>query len=165
MENWKPTTEFGGWYEVSDQGRVRRLLGKIRALRAKREGYLYVNLSVNGRTYTRYVHRLVALAFVPNPENKPEVNHKNGLKSDNRSENLEWATISEQAVHAFKKGLRVSSKGSEQGMSKLKESDIPEIFALHRLGLSQSEIAQNFGVSRSLIGWVLQRKGWRHVAV
>ena|ERR1700689_1525336 len=165
MENWKPIPEFSGHYEASDQGQIRRILGKIRKLRAKREGYLYVNLCVHGKIQTRYVHRLVATTFIPNPENKPEVNHKDGNKQNNAVTNLEWATISEQAIHAFEKGLRVSSKGSKQGMSKLKEADIPEIFYLSRSGLSQPEIARNFGVSRSLIGWVLLRKGWKHVPV
>lgn len=165
MEMWKPVPEFAGWYEASDQGRIRRILGKIRKPRPKREGYLYVNLCVHGRIHTRYVHRLVATTFLPNPENKPEVNHRNGIKTDNRVENLEWATISEQAHHAFETGLRESVVGSENGQSKLKESDIPEIFERHRAGLSQPEIAKEFGVSRALISWVLLRKGWTHVAV
>lgn len=164
MEQWENIVDYEGVYEVSDQGRVRRVeTGKIRIPGKRREGYLIVNLSKNGTTATRIIHRLVAIAFVQNPDNKPEVNHKNGIKIDNRASNLEWATIAENAVHAFELGLRESMVGSENGQSKLVEEDIPEIYRLRTEGLSHSAIAKEFNVSRSLIGWVLSGKGWKHV--
>ena len=64
-----------------------------------------------------FVHRILAELFIPNPENKPEVNHINGIKTDNRIENLEWVTTSENAIHAFMIGLRFNLKGSENKLS------------------------------------------------
>lgn len=88
-------------YTVDDFGQVfNRKCKKIKAFPDK-DGYLKVNLW-NGTKYKSYfVHRLVATAFIPNTEQKPQINHKNGVKSDNRVENLEWATQSENMRHCF----------------------------------------------------------------
>ena len=92
---WKQITINGeGWpYEVSDSGLVRRI-GSTKCLKpsVNKDGYLGVVLSKNGKQKGISVHRLVALMFIPNPENKPEVNHKNENRNDNRAENLEWMT-------------------------------------------------------------------------
>jgi hypothetical protein len=69
-------------------------------------GYKLVCVRKNGKASTQKVHRLIASAFLPNPENKAQVNHKNGIKSDNRLENLEWATQSENQLHAYRTGLK-----------------------------------------------------------
>ena len=118
-------------------------------------GYLMVTLCKNGKTKSYYVHRLIAEAYIPNPDNKPQVNHKNGNKTDNRIENLEWVTISENRQHAFDIGLQI--KGEKHHLSKLKDSDIYEIFELRKQGLLLKEIGDIFGVCYSTIGKILKK--------
>ena len=116
MEIWKKIDSDGvGTYEVSNEGRVRRVLHDRRAIkkygqykylkpvlhRGKRTNYLDIGI---GRRKRMLVHRLVAEAFIPNPNNLPQVNHKNGNGMDNRVENLEWVTNRENAIHARENG-------------------------------------------------------------
>lgn len=76
-----------------------------------KDGYLYVTLSINNVKRVFKIHRLLALFFIPNPDNKPQVNHKDGIKSNNKLSNLEWATSSENLKHAYSNGLSPSKKG------------------------------------------------------
>lgn len=115
MENWKPIQGFEDKYEVSDKGNVRSLnyrnTGETRILTpiSLKKGYLMVGLCRNSKMKWEKVHRLVATAFIPNPEQKPQVNHINGNKADNNVDNLEWATESENQIHAYKTGLKRGS--------------------------------------------------------
>ena len=110
IEIWKPVKGFEN-YEVSNLGQVKSLNynrtkeAKILRLCKNKDGYLTVTLYKNGKGYAKKVHRLVTAAFIPNPEGKTEVNHIDGNKTNNRVENLEWATHSENMHHAWETGL------------------------------------------------------------
>lgn len=113
-EIWLPIQGYEGLYEVSNMGRIKtlertyyggvvpvKIKTRLRKLVVSKKGYLSLLLSKDGIDKQFKVHRLVAEAFIPNIENKPQVNHKNGIKSDNRIENLEWATNKENCVHSW----------------------------------------------------------------
>ena len=109
MEEWRDVPGWEGLYEVSDDGRVRSLREGRYHMKEKTptnvRGYLKVSLYQKPRHQMISVHRLVAEVFVPNPECKPFVNHINGIKTDNRKENLEWVTAQENTDHAIRTGL------------------------------------------------------------
>lgn len=119
MEVWKDIKGYEGKYQVSNMGRVKSLLKwyplqnryiqreKILKNCTDTKGYLIVKLCFNNEK-TCKVHRLVAETFIPNTENKPQINHINGDKTDNRVENLEWCTNQENAIHSHKNGLQPS---------------------------------------------------------
>lgn len=123
MEEWKKVNEYPN-FSVSNKGRVRNnLTGNILKPRKDRAGYEYVAYSrVEGKQKSLSVHRLVAIAFIPNPLNKSTVNHINGVHNDNRVENLEWATPREQNLHRYHTlGLYMSERGKQSLSSKRKK--------------------------------------------
>lgn len=120
MEIWKGIEDYKGIYEISNIGKVKCLsrdvvstrFGHIRhyperiaKVYTRNNGYEFVELSKNGKAKKYSVHRLVAQAFIPNPDNKPQVNHIDGNKISNCVENLEWVTCSENIKHAYKNKL------------------------------------------------------------
>lgn len=151
QEEWVAVSGYEGRYEVSSCGRVRsiaqpgtQLSGKILAP-IKTHGYLYVTLCKD-KTKKRFaIHRLVAVAFIQNPNNKPTVNHKDGNKSNNKVKNLEWVTSSENNKHAFAKGLTVPycRKGKNNPMfgKHHSESAKEKIASVHK-GLQYSPAAK-----------------------
>lgn len=112
MEVWSHIEGFEGLYEVSPLGRVRNArTHKVLKPRSDSDGYHLVTLWKGSpvKKYDRKVHRLVAAAFIPNVGNRPQVNHLNGVRTDNRSANLEWSTCAENIRHSFDKLARKSN--------------------------------------------------------
>lgn len=101
-EQWRDIPGYEGAYQVSDLGRVRnRKRRRLLRPNSKKTKYLQVTLSKNNVPKFCSIHRLVAIAFLPNPLGLPQVNHKNGIKWDNRLENLEWISASENQKHRY----------------------------------------------------------------
>lgn len=115
-EVWKDIAGYEGLYQVSNLGRVKRD-GRIKTLSVDRGGYLYVWLSKHSKMKCLKVHRLVADAFIENPNGKRTVNHIDGNKKNNQVDNLEWATHSENIIHANKTGLRVVTEAQRKAAS------------------------------------------------
>lgn len=114
-EDWRETPEALG-YEVTSDGEVRRIkTGNILSPSMNNSGYMLVNVGPKGNRYSRSVHRMVARAFVDGYEEGLDVNHINGDKLDNRAENLEWCSRSDNIRHAFEAGLAHGHKGPNAG--------------------------------------------------
>ena len=120
QEIWRDIIGYEGRYQVSDLGNVKSLFRHKKILKPAKDkdGYLKVVLYKDGERKNFFVHRLVAETFIPNPENKPEVNHDDGNKENCCVSNLYWATKSENMQHAFKNGLHKIIKGSEHVLSR-----------------------------------------------
>lgn len=165
IEEWKEIKGFED-YHISNLGRVKSFKiyteGKILSLNMTKQGYYHVILYANKVEKGMKVHRLVATAFIPNPESKPQVNHIDGNKANNIVSNLEWNTASENQFHALGLGLSTSIKGTRHGMSKLTEEQVIDILNKGKYD-TFSKIGKDYGVSRKTIEQILKREKWTHI--
>jgi len=165
MEHFRKIKNYEN-YSVSNYGRIRNdKTGRIlKPGDSSTGGYLYVNLYKNGIVKYQKVHRLVALAFIPNPENKRTVNHIDGNKTNNHTENLEWNTHAENNKHAMDNGLLKPVKGSKHYRAKLNENKVLKIRRIFATGeYTKTALGKMFGVSQRLICYVVNRKNWKHI--
>ena len=163
MEVWKKIDGFEN-YEVSNLGNIRRLYLKGYKYRKPviQCGYHTITFVFNKTEFKKFqIHRLVAIAFIANPENKPCVNHINGIKTDNRVQNLEWCTYSENEKHSYDVLGKITNGIIRR---KIPLNKIVYIKELYKKGFSQRSIAKQFNVSQSTIGSIINQKTYiKHV--
>lgn len=179
VEAWESVVGFEGYYQVSNSGQVRSVdrtvshkgatRQKVRSYKGQlltprqTRGYVRVSLTKEGKEWNKQVHRLVAIAFIPNHENKPQVNHIDGVKSNNNVENLEWATSQENCVHAHETGLRVGRKGIENSQAKLTPELVGKARELRKLGHSYAKIGKSIGICAMHAHRIVNGKQWGHL--
>ena len=166
-EVWKDIPGYEGLYQVSNLGRVKSLERVVRNPRYKsgvmhqpekiktpsvKNGYLKLSLHNDGISKNYYLHRLVADAFIPNPDNKEAVNHINGNKLDNKVENLEWTTAKENVNHAIITGLSKTNQKNQKSSSK-PVAQYDRNMNLIKIYPSMKEAERETGISHSSISW------------
>ena len=155
-EIWRDIRGYEGHYQVSNFGRVKSLkYGREIILKPGKNGggYSCVALSKNGHLQTYVVHRLVAQAFLPNPDNLPQVDHLNEIKTDNRVENLQWVTGSENTKRTYQHGRKpVRAKVTFEQVSYIRNN--PD-------NLSKQQLAEKFNVSAFTIRQIQLKQTWK----
>lgn len=175
QEIWEPIEFVFGLYLVSNKGRVRSLphsvygegknkwqtrKGKILTPEKLINGYHRFTLSYDGKSKRMSAHRLVATTFIPNSENKPQINHRNGIKTDNRVENLEWCTGSENVKHAYTNNFFTIQKGEDSSSSKITKRQAIEIFKSKG---SSGLVAKKYPISPKTVRDIRCGKSWSSV--
>lgn len=180
-EEWRDIPGWGGRYSISNLGRtrtnyidyvnqtglcLRRIIYTIRIPRVHPKGYRYIGLSERGRRVLIGVHKLIALAFIPNPEGKVNINHLNGDKLDNRIENLEWCTLAENLQHAWRTGLIKPLQGMNHGSSLINDDIVRAIRATvvdYKDNEIKYRVAAQYGIHITTVNDIVKRRSWKHV--
>jgi hypothetical protein len=170
-EIWKDVIEYEGYYQISNLGNVKGLKrNKIKSPTLNSWGYYIVSLTKpDTKLKSVLVHRLVAIAFINNLENKEQVNHIDGNKTNNCVINLEWCNQSENMQHAFKLGLNVNSHGEKHNRSVITDEIYLKCVELREQGLTYAKIAEyvskeyNIKIGRTSINAALLGQTWSHI--
>jgi len=173
-EFWKDIPGYEGIYQASSFGRIkslakivnhnsggkRKVAEKIFNIRLNAYGYCVVTVYSKGEMKSKRSNRLVALTFIPNPENKPYVNHISGIKTDDRPNNLEWCTAQENSIHAVKMGLLKNSsmRGEKHNTFKLTFKEVTEIRRLKSDGGDLKNISESFNISKDHASKIINLK-------
>lgn len=170
MEIWKDVIGYEEYFKVSNLGRIySKRSSKILAQVISKSGYSTVPTRIGGRkglAICMRVHRVVAEAFLENPHKKPQVNHIDGIKSNNCLTNLEWVTEKENVRHAFDTGLNVAKKGSERSNSKLTEEAVRYCRENYKPRCKEHglmALSRKFGVDKRRIYDAIHYLKWAHV--
>lgn len=151
--------ELGNIYSLPKNNRPECLL----KFKPDAYGYLRVGLSKNNKCKTLKAHRVVAIAFISNPLNLPQVNHKNGVKTDNRVINLEWATAKTNIRHSWNLGLSKAVFGDKNGNTSLSEGDRISVVKYYAMtNLTQKEIASKFNISQATVSLTVKNYLKKH---
>jgi hypothetical protein len=169
-EKWRDVKGYEGIYQISNLGRVKSLSRLDKRGYKRKEIILKETINPRGYKYVvlqdkkaKVTHRLVARSFLPNEENKKEVNHKNGNKQDNRLKNLEWVTHSENLKHACITGLKRIPKGDEHCNSKLTNQEAENIRMLYKMGnWTYKSLSKEFDVHESTVARVIKNKSYKN---
>ena len=171
-KEWKPLVNYENSYEISNFGEIRGIdrisgkrkgvvKGKLLKQSLNHKNYLEVRLYKNSKSMTKVVHRLVALSFIPNPLNLPQVNHIDGNKSNNRVENLEWVSNSQNQLHAYKIGLQPSRAGEKNNNASITDVEVTNYKLLYNSGMSVIEISKNTDIPLSKIRAIIYGTSWK----
>ena len=166
-EKWVSIPGFSK-YKVSNLGKVvsTRWRKRERLLTGHKtdKGYISVYLkNDDGRYKARTIHRMVGIGFLPNSENLPQLNHKNGIKTDNRVENLEWCNNSHNIKHSYRTGLKQPLVGEQNGFSKLTNVGVRRIKMALQTGISIGELSDIYKVAYSTVYDIKVGKRWTHI--
>lgn len=145
-------------YKIKENGDIFNKYGEQLKTFVAKNGYLLCFLYIGGVRKAMLHHRLIAKKFIPNPENKPYVNHINGDKTDNRVSNLEWVTPKENAQHSIKVLNKINKGGDQPKLNRLKAELIRHFY---RLGKNKSELAREYGVQRTSISKIINYKSYK----
>lgn len=169
--NYPPENNYAGGtmkhpkynYTITPEGKVISSTGKEIAPRIKEDGYVLVTLWLEGKSVSKRVHRLVAQTYLPNPENKPEVNHIDCDKSNNHFSNLEWVTSKENKEHAWRNGL-YDSIGEKHFNTKLTDDEVRSICISLEEGKNNTIISEETGVPPNVISQIRIGATWGHIS-
>lgn len=154
-------------YYITENGEIwSRKCNKLKQLKPTlvNWGYLRIGLMIDGKQIPKLVHRLVGETFISNPENYPQINHKDGNKTNNHISNLEWCDNGHNQKHAYQIGLNKPTNGEKHWHSKLTEQQVLEIRELYSTkNYTQKELGKKFGIRQFQISRIINNKLWKHI--